>query len=209
MQTHAEQEITLSSGASAAIRRGERSIGVVCLHPWGPLGGSRDDPHVLTAANFFARAGCATCRVSFRSGVGRGHGSVDDAVAAAAALRDSGARSILLVGYSYGSLVAIRAAAKLPDCVGWVAVNPPLSYAWFLLSFCSEHCAAARASGVPKLLVHATEDVFCANGTFDGFVETVPEPRTVVAVEGASHFDVRRPLAAALAEWCASSGVLT
>ena len=37
--------------------------------------------------------------------------------------------------------------------------------------------------------------------TFESFVETVPEPRTIVRVEGASHFDVRRPLAAALAEW--------
>lgn len=134
---------------------------------------------------------------------------MDEAVAAAAALRDGGSRSIVLVGYSYGSLVAIRAAAKLPDCVGWVAVNPPLSYAWFLLSFCSVHYAAARASGVPKLLIHGTEDVFCANGTFDTFAESLPEPRTVVAVDGASHFDVRRPLAAALAEWCASSGMFT
>ena len=123
------------------------------------------------------------------------------AVAAAAALRDAGAQRIVVVGYSYGSLIAIRAAAKLPDCVGWVAVNPPLSYAWFLYSFCSDHAAAARASTLPKMLLHATEDVFCSNATFDAFVETVPEPRTIVRVEGASHFDVRRPLAAALAEW--------
>ena len=70
-----------------------------------------------------------------------------------------------------------------------MAVNPPLSYAWFLYSFCSDHAAAARASTVPKMLLHATEDVFCSNATFEGFVETVPEPRTIVRVEGASHFD--------------------
>ena len=66
---------------------------------------------------------------------------------------------------------------------------------------CADHAAAARASTVPKMLLHATEDVFCSNSTFESFVETVPEPRTIVRVEGASHFDVRRPLAAALAEW--------
>ena len=199
--TAREAVVTLESGATAALRRGANDLGVVCLHPWGPLGGSRDDPHVLTAANFFAGRGCHTCRVDFRGGVGRGHGSVADAVAAAAALRDGGCQRIVVVGYSYGSLIAIRAAAKLPDCVGWVAVNPPLSYAWFLYSFCSDHAAAARASTLPKMLLHATEDVFCSNSSFDSFVETVPEPRTIVRVEGASHFDVRRPLAAALAEW--------
>ena len=69
-----------------------------------------------------------------------------------------------------------------------------------MLSY-TDHAAAARASTLPKMLLHATEDVFCSNSTFDSFVETVPEPRTIVRVDGASHFDVRRPLAAALGEW--------
>ena len=81
--TEREAVVTLESGATAALRRGANDLGVVCLHPWGPLGGSRDDPHVVTAANFFAGRGCHTCRVDFRGGVGRGHGSVADAVAAA------------------------------------------------------------------------------------------------------------------------------
>ena len=46
--TAREAVVTLESGATAALRRGANDIGVVCLHPWGPLGGSRDDPHVLT-----------------------------------------------------------------------------------------------------------------------------------------------------------------
>ena len=71
--TAREAVVTLESGATAALRRGANDLGVVCLHPWGPLGGSRDDPHVLTAANFFAGKGCHTCRVDFRSNGILGH----------------------------------------------------------------------------------------------------------------------------------------
>ena len=49
--TAREAVVTLESGATGALRRGANDLGVVCLHPWGPLGGSRDDPHVLTVAN--------------------------------------------------------------------------------------------------------------------------------------------------------------
>ena len=42
--TEREGVVTLESGATAALRRGANDLGVVCLHPWGPLGGSRDDP---------------------------------------------------------------------------------------------------------------------------------------------------------------------
>ena len=73
----AETPATLASGARAVLRppRNGGRVGVVCLHPWGPLGGSLDDPHVVLVARMFGEAGCATARVQFRSGIGWGGGS--------------------------------------------------------------------------------------------------------------------------------------
>ena len=39
--TAREAVVTLESGATAALRRGANDLGVVCLHPWGPLGEDR------------------------------------------------------------------------------------------------------------------------------------------------------------------------
>ena len=76
----AEEEFELSTGAQCLIRpnAGSGRVGVVSLHPWGPLGGSLDDPHVRAVTQFFGKGGCATCRVQFRSGFGRGEASVDE-----------------------------------------------------------------------------------------------------------------------------------
>ena len=111
-----EEERELSTGARCVVR-GPRGgvVGVVALHPWGPMGGSLDDPHVRAVTQFFGKGGCATCRVQFRSGFGRGEGSVADAVAAAEALLSfEGVRFITVVGYSYGSCVAMRAEPGMP-----------------------------------------------------------------------------------------------
>ena len=38
------------------------------------------------------------------------------------------AKRVLLVGYSYGSSVAMAAASVIPSVVGFAAVGPPLGY---------------------------------------------------------------------------------
>ena len=214
----AEEEFELSTGAQCLIRpnAGSGRVGVVSLHPWGPLGGSLDDPHVRAVTQFFGKGGCATCRVQFRSGFGRGEASVDDAVAAAGALLAmAGVDRVVVVGYSYGACVAMRAAFRLAPggaLAGWAALNPPLDYAWFLFAWNWRHLDDARATDCPKLLLHATADVFCSNGTFDAFAESLGEGATVLRAPGAIHFDLRSAIAPALGQWlregfrCADAG---
>lgn len=197
---------TLSTGADAMVRPAAAgaTVGVVALHPWGPLGGSMHDPNVRAVTSFFGAAGCATARVQFRSGFGRGEASVDDAVAAAAALLEGrGVERVAIVGYSYGSCVAIRAAARLAPAtlVGWAALNPPLDYAWFLYFFSGAHADVARDLACHKLALHGTKDVFCANASFDAFVETLSPPFTAIRLEDRQHFDIASAIPTALAKW--------
>ena len=198
-----EEERELSTGARCVVR-GPRGgvVGVVALHPWGPMGGSLDDPHVRAVTQFFGKGGCATCRVQFRSGFGRGEGSVADAVAAAEALLSfEGVDRVVVVGYSYGSCVAMRAAERIPELLGWAALNPPLDYAWFLYCWNWRHLSVAKDLRAHKLLLHATEDVFCGNRTFDAFAEGLDEPKTVLRAPGAPHFDILRAIPPALTQW--------
>jgi len=206
-----ESETTLSTGASALVRPAAHgaTVGVVALHPWGPLGGSMHDPTVRAVTRFFGSAGCATCRVQFRSGLGRGAASVADATAAADALLAlDGVSRVVVAGYSYGACVAVRAAAALDRAalVGWAAINPPLDYAWFLYAFHGGHRDAAADLACARLLVHATADVFCANASFDAFAAAVPDPKTVARLPNRGHFDVAVAIPGALAAWVADLG---
>ena len=45
-------------------------VAVICLHPWGVMGGSLHDPHPATVCQIMAEAGCSTARLNFRSGIG-------------------------------------------------------------------------------------------------------------------------------------------
>ena len=134
----AEQAERIGVGASlyshvdARVKIGPAKVGVIVCHPWGPLGGSMHDHVVMTAWKIFADAGCTTARFNFRSGLGCGGGSVDDIVAVAKYLlslpHQNAVSKILLVGYSYGSICCMGAAAELPECIGFAAIGPPIDY---------------------------------------------------------------------------------
>ena len=57
--TAREAVVTLESGATAALRRGANDLGVVCLHPWGPLGGLATT-RTCSRPRTSSRAGAAT-----------------------------------------------------------------------------------------------------------------------------------------------------
>eukprot|EP00439_Symbiodinium_sp_Y106_P059905 s513_g8.t2 len=169
-------------------------IGVIALHPWGPLGGSMADPHPHTflfqragdqgseawSRPRFGTAGCTTVRFNFRGGIGSGAGSVEDVKAVAAwmtkpnPLPETGGRilcsHVLIVGYSYGSIIGAAAAAEIPSVIGYAALGPPLDYGWALYMFNAQNlrAQAARSAGKPKLLVVGTTDEFCSMKSFQG-----------------------------------------
>ena len=94
------------------------AFGVIC-HPHPLYGGTLDNKVVWTLARAFQELGAPTIRFNFR-GVGAsagshdaGPGEIDDALAAIAHGRERWpAAALWLAGFSFGGVVAIRAAAS-------------------------------------------------------------------------------------------------
>lgn len=104
------------------------AFGVIC-HPHPLYGGTLDNKVVWTLARAFQRFGAPTIRFNFR-GIGAsagthddGRGEVDDALAAIAYGRERWPQAALwLGGFSFGGVVALRAAATAqPACLVTVA----------------------------------------------------------------------------------------
>lgn len=182
---------------------------VIALHPWGPLGGCMDDPHVQAVCRTFGKAGCSTVRFDFRSGIGSGSSSVRDVVAVASRFvepqeRDGPlATQVLIVGYSYGSMIGAAAAAVIPQCVGFAVLAPPLDYGWalYLLNGSALRARAAESAGRPKLLMVGSEDQFCSEASFQAFAEELPEPKKVVVLPGRDHMSLYQVIGRSLSEW--------
>jgi alpha/beta superfamily hydrolase len=93
-------------------------FGVIC-HPHPLYGGTMDNKVVWTLARAFQELGAPTIRFNFR-GVGasegshdEGPGEIDDALAMIAHGRERWPQAVLwLAGFSFGGVVAIRAAAS-------------------------------------------------------------------------------------------------
>mmetsp|Transcript_67839 Transcript_67839/g.201898 ORF Transcript_67839/g.201898 Transcript_67839/m.201898 type:complete len:237 (+) Transcript_67839:44-754(+) len=209
-----EEEVSIPvpvarSSVSALVTVQNSPVAVIATHPWGPLGGSMHDPHPTTVCRLMAEAGCSTARFNFRSGINFGGSSIEDVKAVAdwfTEPRDGDpplASQVLLVGYSYGSLVAAAAASEIPRSVGYAVINPPVSYAWALYLFNGRHMMekAADSAGKPKLLMIGTEDVFCSVETFQSFVDSLPEPKTAMVKDGVDHFSMYGHLRGALTSW--------
>merc|ERR1719384_2561675 len=90
-----------------------------------------------------------------------------------------------------------------PECIGYVALGPPLDYAWalYIRNGSSLLARAKDSAGKPKLLLVGTRDQFCSEASFSKFVAELPEPKKAEILDGVDHFSLFQRLAAALAEW--------
>jgi hypothetical protein len=194
----AEMVIPLRRGGACHGLLADRgtSLAVVVCHPWGPLGGSLWDVVVEEVVELFgAQAGLTTLRFNFRSGVGSGASSAEDVRGACAlllGLRTPPSR-LLLVGYSYGSLVVASVADDIPEVVALALISPPLYWAWALF-MCNQRSLLARArqSGAAKLLLLGEKDNFCSVSQFQRFADSLQGPTQAVVLRGADHFNVFR-----------------
>mmetsp|Transcript_50459 Transcript_50459/g.113470 ORF Transcript_50459/g.113470 Transcript_50459/m.113470 type:complete len:180 (-) Transcript_50459:27-566(-) len=160
-----------------------------------------------------SEAGCSPCRFNFRGGLNRGLSSIADVKAVAAWFtepRDGKkplASQVLLIGYSYGSIVAAAAAPDILECIGYVVLGPPLRYTWALYLGNGKHMLerAADSAGKPKLLTVGDVDIFTTVGGFEEFAETLPEPKTVVIQEEVDHFSLFRTLRGLITSWIRES----
>jgi alpha/beta superfamily hydrolase len=174
---------------------------VVChAHPL--QGGVMHFKVVFRAAKALQAAGLAALRFNFR-GVGRSEGAYDhgageqeDARAALFEVQDRfPGLPLVLGGFSFGAVVALRVAARDPRLGAAFALGYPISLE-------TDHAHLARIT-VPRLFVQGEEDEFGPGEALRALAEPLPPPRDVVVIPGADHFFDGRldPLQGAVADW--------
>lgn len=168
----------------------DHTIAAVVCHPHPLHGGTLHNKVVHRIASVLHEIGAAVLRFNFRGVAGsagvfdHGAGELDDARAALRWMeaRHSGAR-LWVAGFSFGSWVAARLAASEPRVERVILVAPPVASLDF---------STMRSATVPKLVFQGTQDEVTPLATLEAAVPGWAAPKTLVKIEGASHFFDRR-----------------
>ncbi|KAG7341582.1 hypothetical protein IV203_023535 [Nitzschia inconspicua] len=99
-------------------------------------------------------------------------------------------KSLLLVGYSYGSIISGSASIEIPQCIGVAMISPPLAVRhWLYLFHGNYHLEQARKSGLPLIMILGSRDNFTGEDSFMEVVQSMPTATTTGAVlKDADHF---------------------
>lgn len=173
---------------------------------------------VLAIAVWFQRLGITTMRFNFSgSQIGRGDYQVENVQEAAKFLLEgkhlsakkgssvpkpnesdeaeeekppSPPRFVLLVGYSYGSIICGSASSKIPECIATIMISPPLAVRHWLYMFKGNfHLEQARRRRLPLLMMIGSQDNFTSEEAFMEIVHTMPQDTTTGAIlKEADHF---------------------
>jgi hypothetical protein len=119
----------------------------------------------------------------------QGQGEVEDVRTALNWLDAEFRLPIIFAGFSFGAAVGLQAAARdervkaligVGTPVGPVAANTevPRTYTFDFLRDCTK----------PKLFVSGARDQFGPRAKLEALIESVPEPKKMVIIEGADHF---------------------
>jgi len=177
---------------------------LVC-HPHPVYGGTLHNKvvfHTMKALNSF---GFPVLRFNFRGAAlsqgehDRGRGEVDDVRAALDWLDHEFGLPLIMAGFSFGAAMGLAAAcpdARVKAVIGLgvpVAAIDGRGYDFGFLQTCAK----------PKLLVSGARDQYGSKAQLEGLVESLPEPKKLVIVEGADHFfeGRLRELREAIEEW--------
>jgi alpha/beta superfamily hydrolase len=162
---------------------------LVC-HPHPLYGGTLHNKvvfHTMKALNSF---GFPVLRFNFR-GAGlsegehdQGRGEVEDVRTALDWLETEFRQPIIFAGFSFGAAVGLRSACPDPRLQALIALGIPVapiderSYDYQFLRTCTK----------PRLFVSGARDQFGPRAQVQALVASLPEPKTLVFVEGADHF---------------------
>ncbi len=175
----------------AAPRGTPRGVAVIC-HPHPLMGGALSNKVTYTLASSALKADLYALRFNFR-GVGQsqgehdlGRGESDDVVYLAGWLR---ARApglpLLLAGFSFGSWVALNAAARLrPQAL--ISIAPPLSK-YLGDKFFGDAPPPPRPA-CPWLVVHGTDDDVVDYAQTRDMLQQYTPPPELRTLDGAGHF---------------------
>mmetsp|Transcript_29003 Transcript_29003/g.54490 ORF Transcript_29003/g.54490 Transcript_29003/m.54490 type:complete len:274 (+) Transcript_29003:14-835(+) len=206
--TKEHKYILPESGSKAQVADLGSNLAVIVTHPWGPLGGNMNNNVVLSIVVWFQRLKITTMRFDFcGSQLGQGTRQVEqvkeaadfllagDHIRLSSSLSNGGSTKkppsfILLVGYSYGSIISASASPKIPQCIGVAMISPPLAVRhWLYMFHGNYHLDQARRSGLPLLMIIGSKDNFTSEDVFMDIVHTMPKTTTTGAVlKEADHF---------------------
>jgi hypothetical protein len=188
-QAVATQPVTIPGPAGdlealVDVPRGWPSAVAVTCHPHPLQQGTMHNKVAYTLSRTFVRIGAVGLRFNFR-GVGRsagryddGEGEVADAVAAVDwALQRWPAGGVYFGGFSFGAVVALR-AAHLRRARGLVTIAPPVRR--MPAEFHHPEC--------PWLLLQGTEDDVVLPGDVRRWADRIVPPPDVRMIDGAGHF---------------------
>jgi alpha/beta superfamily hydrolase len=154
-------------------------------HPHPLYGGSMHNNVVEALVSAASEAGWSALRFNFR-GVGgssgshdNGQGEQDDVIAAASWLQERSEAPLVLLGYSFGSLVAAHAASRLSNLIGGVWVAPPL--------ILGDLPPWPQDAG-PLLMIAGTKDEFTNVLGLNSYVTDMGARGTLQTLEDADHF---------------------
>jgi alpha/beta superfamily hydrolase len=162
------------------------ALAAIVCHPHPLFGGTMHNKVVYRAAKGALAAGAPVLRFNFR-GVGGSKGSHDAGVGerddARAALDYLGGRfpalPVAMMGFSFGSLVALAVGAR-DERVRWlVGLGLPVA---------SSDFSFLRDCIKPKLIVQGTLDQFGPCKTLQEAFHNFGDPKELRWVEGADHF---------------------
>jgi len=158
-------------------------VAIILTHPWGRLGGDMDFPIVKHLARFFGGLGFTVCRFNFR-GVGGSTGSatfsargeeedlhsVIDYVTGKSKLHVSGpkiaCKSVVLIGYSYGSIIAGSLAGRREEVCALATISYPYSWNWALALGNHARMLSSASSAKCGLWLMGTDDDFTSASSF-------------------------------------------
>ncbi len=168
---------------------------------------------VLAIAVWFQRLGITTLRFNFAGHqIGRGNFQVDNVKEAAnflltgqhlkgkapkpkegedGKMEERKAPSyIMLVGYSYGSIICGSASSRISQCIATIMISPPLAVRNWLYMFNGNfHLEHARKAKRPLLMMIGSQDNFTSEDAFMDIVHSMPDETTTGALlTDADHF---------------------
>jgi hypothetical protein len=182
---------------------GAHYAALVC-HPHPKGGGTMHNKVVYRAAKTMHSLGMPTLRFNFR-GTGlsegqhdEGRGEQDDVRAALDWLEQRFALPVLIVGFSFGAYVALRACCGVLNVPGFVALGLPVAaegrnYRYSFLANCT----------MPKIFISGGADEYGPQSVLREIIASAAEPKTLVIVPEADHFFAGKldQMQDALREW--------
>lgn len=155
------------------------SFAILC-HPHPSFGGNMDNNVIIALASVLSKKH-SVLRFNFR-GVGASEGSFahgvgerDDVRAAVDYVMSCGAKKIAVVGYSFGSWVALTSCANDERVAALIGISPPVTmFDFSILKGCDKH----------KFFVVGDRDVVAPLRKFQDFYDVLEEPKEFVVLHG-------------------------